>query len=67
MWAKKYLGAKSVIFRSKISIFKKKNNLGAKLVFLRKLKNIRAKSVFMRAERNSNLNFSLALDCDGNK
>ena len=42
------------IFRSKISIFRSKNNLGAKLVFLRKIKNLRAKSVFLRAKINTN-------------
>ena len=44
------------IFKSKISIFKKKKNLGAKKylgaksVFLRKIKNLGAKLVFFRAK-----------------
>ena len=44
------------IFKSKISIFKKKKNLGAKKylgaksVFLRKIKNLGAKLVFLRAK-----------------
>ena len=44
------------IFKSKISIFKKKKNLGAKKylgaksVFLRKIENLGAKLVFLRAK-----------------